>query len=401
MADASEDNLRGHVGPTEDDDISDETQDFRFLADLISTTTTSAVLKRGEKDFEPNPTEHQATLLAASRHAMHTALSYPRTHNPRNLVEGVWHSDERLCRVDKPSGPHFMKMGTTRKGIMWLLPEEMLYLLERGSLDVRWGDDMGGAEGLPMTVQAAYAMVLGEGPGQMSTEHWVVWSGLKRSGYIVLKNASISTPSTLQEEQRCSSKGAVGQNFYSHVFWGLFGILKRREDPTPMGPLVKPGLYRSYNDIYRSLQLVGASSPYASESQNPTTSQAAPPFQIYFNVYKPTPGFRKSAPGPPDFRIAVVDARTTPTPTLAQLSALMHSTPFAPPPEHMAKQNAQKLRHGYRNVVLAVVDQGIVSYLRLSESAFAEVKLYERGAGAARGGKGGRPRGKKGGRGGR
>ncbi|KAJ5431460.1 hypothetical protein N7445_009192 [Penicillium cf. griseofulvum] len=36
-----------------------------------------------------------------------------------------------------------------------------------------------------------------------------------------------------------------------------------------------------------------------------------------------------------------------------------------------------RLRHGYRNVVLAVVDQGVVSYLRIADSAFGKEKLYE------------------------
>lgn len=36
-----------------------------------------------------------------------------------------------------------------------------------------------------------------------------------------------------------------------------------------------------------------------------------------------------------------------------------------------------RLRHGWRNVILAVVDQGVVSYLRIGEAGFAGEKLYE------------------------
>ncbi|KAI9772187.1 MAG: tRNA-splicing endonuclease subunit sen54, partial [Candelina submexicana] len=109
----------------------------------------------------------------------------------------------------------------------------------------------------------------------------------------------------------------------------------------------------------------------------------------------PSPKFKKSSPGPPDFRIAVINARTTSLPTLAELSALLESTPYAPPPETMKTQNYQRLRYGYRNCVLAVVDQGVVSYLRVGDAGFGMEKMYERL------GKGGGKRGGKGGRGGR
>lgn len=93
---------------------------------------------------------------------------------------------------------------------------------------------------------------------------------------------------------------------------------------------------------------------------------------------------------------------------MTELSKLLESTPFDPPPKSMfgPGKSYQRIKHGYRNVILAVVDQGIVSYLRMSESAFGEDKLYERTA-AVRGGKGGgrgvgpRGRGRGRGRGGR
>lgn len=54
-----------------------------------------------------------------------------------------------------------------------------------------------------------------------------------------------------------------------------------------------------------------------------------------------------------------------------------------------------RLKHGWRNVVLAVVDGGVVSYIRFSEGGFGKEKLYEQ-RGTMRGGK----RGGYGGRGG-
>ena len=119
--------------------------------------------------------------------------------------------------------------------------------------------------------------------------------------------------------------------------------------------------------------------------------QSDPTFHINYHVYKPSPKFKKSTPGPADFRIAVVSARETVFPTLAQLSTLLDSTPYDPPRQDA--QLYQKLKHGYRNVLLAIVDQGVVSYLRVAEAAFGCERLYKRKAkNAPRNQKGGAPR---------
>ena len=63
----------------------------------------------------------------------------------------------------------------------------------------------------------------------------------------------------------------------------------------------------------------------------------------------------------------------------------------------MDKRLYPKLKHGYRNVILAVVDQGVVSYIQLSDAGFGKEKIYEpalRGGGGKRGGFGGRGRGR-------
>lgn len=57
-----------------------------------------------------------------------------------------------------------------------------------------------------------------------------------------------------------------------------------------------------------------------------------------------------------------------------------------------------RLRHGYRNVVLAVVDQGVTSFLRVADCAFGKEKLYVHMSGPSSQ-KGGRNfQGKKGGK---
>jgi tRNA-splicing endonuclease subunit Sen54 len=85
---------------------------------------------------------------------------------------------------------------------------------------------------------------------------------------------------------------------------------------------------------------------------------------------------------------------------LEQLSSLLETTPYDPPLENV--QLYGKLRWGYKNVILAIVDQGVTSYLRVADTVFGKERIYERaskGPGAKRGGRGG-GRGGRGGRGG-
>jgi tRNA-splicing endonuclease subunit Sen54 len=127
--------------------------------------------------------------------------------------------------------------------------------------------------------------------------------------------------------------------------------------------------------VYRRLALVPAEDPATARSSQSTTTA---PYRIAYHVYKPSTPFKKSAPPEPDFRIAVVDARAEKTiPSLTDIRALLESTPYAPPTgEKFGKNTYLRLKHGYRNVILAIVDQGVVSYLRVADANFSKEKLY-------------------------
>ncbi|THH03350.1 hypothetical protein EW145_g6328 [Phellinidium pouzarii] len=62
------------------------------------------------------------------------------------------------------------------------------------------------------------------------------------------------------------------------------------------------------------------------------TKEAPSPYEVFFNLYKPATPFRKTAPPPPDYSVIVVNGRTTPMPTLQELSQLFEELPELPPP---------------------------------------------------------------------
>ncbi|KAI1977603.1 tRNA-splicing endonuclease subunit sen54 [Ophidiomyces ophidiicola] len=470
MADADEDSLlRPSSLPDPsasiDHDISDETQDFRFLSNISSSfdPTQQSLPRRGEKDFEPNPTLHQAGILAASRDAMHNALTFPRLHNPINGVIGIFCPDgilepaatqavqasretnanldsklteenttgvaqnkacatrriyrprgEDLCVcVPNPKGQLFRTMGQAdRFNRIWLLPEEALYCLERGSLDIRWPPEPSEngeidavdaiAQGIPMSLQAAYACFIGR--GGVSIERYTVYAGLKRGGYVVIRAEGwdAMAPGTPGEmDTQMPARTGPGEQ---EVATGFLGILSRLFSlivsshstySSVRGPVVGLGAHRSYNDIYRALSIIPVAEPDVPDSDPRNTqsaAQAVPPYRVAFHVYKPSTPFRKSSPGTPDFRIAVVNARLNPAiPTLAELSSLLATTPLSPPRgEKLDRMMYMRLRHGWRNVILGIVDQGVVSYLRISDAGFIKEPLYEQKGSTGGRGKGGR-----------
>lgn len=135
---------------------------------------------------------------------------------------------------------------------MALLPEEALYLVERGNLDLRWGE--GGEEdeeiedGWSLSLQAAYALLCGE--LGLTLERFTVYAGLKRCGYIVQRAPTwdgVGDLDTVAPNERTTRDwiGGSAGGLFTWLYRSLWGV--RRVDARPRGPLVAPGLYRSYS----------------------------------------------------------------------------------------------------------------------------------------------------------
>ena len=229
--------------------------------------------RRGEKDFEPNPTLYQSDVLAASRAAMHQALSHPRLHHPRHRVIGVYVSggftppasvlkgsgtgntsteakgprispDACVC-VSNPKGQVFKAVGQADSwNRIWLLPEEALYLLERGSLEIMWDASEEDPEKtslrVPMSLQAAYTCLIGR--GGLTLERFAVYSGLKRLGYTLVRAPSWDDPSIRGSPDSNSGSRSVGSLANSLI--QLFGLDRSRR--LARGPLVGLSYPTSY-----------------------------------------------------------------------------------------------------------------------------------------------------------
>lgn len=443
--------------------MEDEMPDYKlFMSMFDKKGVSSKTIRKGEKDFESHGTRAQDGVLETSRRALEEVLSYTRIHRGDGWVRGwyvpdFWNNEgadvglldprqddgrlnlkDRVVVVEHERGSWMKDIGrsvptgvnnteTQKPGVgrLWLLPEEALHMVERGTLDLWWpykdldellapGQARGPDDydhGVPLSLEAAYSLLLGEDGerGKISLPRYQVFTHLKRGGFHVLRAPEEQTPADVADTSNTTGATLL-QWLLSLVGWGGGAYQQTEPKKHSFGPLVSPGLYRAYNPVYEQLSLLPRHKP-----QRVTSTTDAPrpqsPYKVFFHVWKSGGApFSKRSPPTPHFRIAVSDAGLHGVPTLEETAALLASTPLDEPGANPAWKGPgrlyQRLKHGHRNVLVAVVDRGLVNYMRFGEGAFGEERLYERhdarrGAGGRGGGGGKRGGGRGRGRGGR
>ena len=261
MVEPNEDSVLRTLIVQGDIDLTDELQDFRFLQQLFVQFSIGQILplninssvdhhtipRRGEKDFENHGTSAQKDVLASSRNAMHSALSFTRVHPPKYKVVGTLHALNNITTIENQKGQYFRTLGRADgTGRLHLLPEETLYLLERGNLDLSWlTGDCHPMDGTSTSLQSAYSHLV-ESLG-LTLEKFTVYAGLKRSGYIVQRSRTWDCSH--------SSHGPRGDSMLLHgIWWSSFGwlyelLFVRDAQYLPQGPLIGQGLHRNYGMV--------------------------------------------------------------------------------------------------------------------------------------------------------
>ncbi|NWW29873.1 SEN54 endonuclease, partial [Panurus biarmicus] len=156
----------------------------------------------GQKDFLPDGSTRQAERLRRCCEEQWRLLSEERPERPRNLVKAEWNPEQGIVELKSPAGKFWHTMGFSERGKQCLLPEEALYLLECGSVQLFYRD-------VPLSIQEAYETLLCQ--EAMSLSHYQVFSHLKQLGYIVLRFNPSTVPSPYERqlnlESHCKSSG--------------------------------------------------------------------------------------------------------------------------------------------------------------------------------------------------
>ncbi|PWN49774.1 hypothetical protein IE53DRAFT_411384 [Violaceomyces palustris] len=219
-------------GAGSDSEAEDEMPDYLRIASLTSksSSTSTFIPKRGEKDFEPTGFGGQSKLLQRSREAMFSAISGERRISERNLTRTTWDPSVNRVVAHQTFGKIFDSMGVSVKRDvvvdphsdppaiakvtrLELLPEEALFLLERGAISCgitvddpkpHPSDQM--PECTPMSLQQAFSVMLDK--DGCSRERYQVYAYLKRLGYVVQRadivEAARAQPGPIKKERTTS-----------------------------------------------------------------------------------------------------------------------------------------------------------------------------------------------------
>jgi len=220
-----------------------------------------------------------------------------------------------------------------------LLPEEALYLIERGSMFCRKASDVQYPltqetfeQAVPMTLQEAYAEMIGK--EDITLDRYLVFSYLKRLGYIVTR---ARPPSIFYPKAQNFPILRIPRvtwlsrffRFFTRPFRSLFSTTLDWWRPLPLAGFSRH--FMTYPSMFSQLRLFrsGYSLPLY---RTPLQEASNTPYKVFYNLYKPGIPFAKTNPRPPDFSIVVVNARTTLMPTIHELSSLFDELPELPPP---------------------------------------------------------------------
>ncbi|NXR07800.1 SEN54 endonuclease, partial [Semnornis frantzii] len=156
----------------------------------------------GPKDFIPDGSAEQAEKLRLCQEEQWEILSEERVERLGNVVKAEWKPGQGIVELQSPAGKFWHTMGFSKQGKQCLLPEEALYLLECGSVQLFYRD-------LPLSIQEAYEVLLSQ--EAVSLPHYQVFSHLKQLGYIVLRFDPSTLPSPYERqlnlESHCQSSG--------------------------------------------------------------------------------------------------------------------------------------------------------------------------------------------------
>ncbi|KAK7174214.1 hypothetical protein R3I93_001420 [Phoxinus phoxinus] len=146
---------------------------------------------KGQKDFLPDGSEKQTARLQQRLDEHWTLLAEERVERLGNLVKAVWTPEERLVELQSPAGKFWQTMGFSERGKQYLRPEEALYLMECGNVQVFYRD-------LPLSIQEGYERFLSS--ETVTLHQYQVFGHLKRLGYVVNRFDPSLVPSTYERQ---------------------------------------------------------------------------------------------------------------------------------------------------------------------------------------------------------
>ncbi|XP_048221883.1 tRNA-splicing endonuclease subunit Sen54 [Perognathus longimembris pacificus] len=245
-------------------------------AELLAARSRSQKLPQrshGPKDFLPDGSEAQAERLRRCRQELWQLLAEERVERLGSLVAAEWRPKEGFVELTSPAGKFWQTMGFSEQGRQRLHPEEALYLLECGSIQLFHQD-------LPLSIQEAYQLLLTEDP--LSFLQYQVFSHLKRLGYVVRRFQPSSVLSPYERQlnldgyTQCLKDGTSKRKKSEESSWFMNKKAKALENSVP------------------AVSLAAASPPACNQKSQSLEEKPQEP------ISRKSPGSPFQSPGPPE-----------------------------------------------------------------------------------------------------
>ncbi|XP_018540164.1 LOW QUALITY PROTEIN: tRNA-splicing endonuclease subunit Sen54 [Lates calcarifer] len=194
----------------------------RFYSEILSPSELFAARSRshkipvrGQKDFFPSDSDEQRRRLEQSLDEHWSLISEERVERLGNLVKATWIPSDQIVELQSPAGKFWQTMGFSADGKQYLLPEEALYLMQCGNVQVFYKD-------LPLSIQDGYERFLSS--DTVSLQQYQVFGHLKRLGYVVHRfDPSLEPSSYARQLNLPQSRDRAGRQLKR----------KRSTSPTP------------------------------------------------------------------------------------------------------------------------------------------------------------------------
>ncbi|SCU88001.1 LAFA_0E10110g1_1 [Lachancea sp. 'fantastica'] len=381
------------------DDEDDEL--FKDWSNIAKLSKSQAVVpKRGDKDYEPDGTNAQELLLYRAKKAMFDSISDAvRGTVVKNQIKAYYVPQCHLAFISNPKGNFMHTMGKVdRNGTCWLTFYEFVYLAERGTITPYFKrSDRESHELDPLlSIQDLYLLFR----RAQESDEFAVFAHLKRLGFVVFPSRLTPKSEQISHTRTVSCKGFPQSIFnLGKAIFTFFSV------PTYHPLQYHLTRYTTSSQIYESLKKLvphyvapKTLSDLEEDRFEPTRDGDGPEFT--FDIWKPRGTFKKKDPGPPDFQVLVFNKNSGssafPTyPRIRQLFRSVRSTyegSFTPgqnatasgskkvsevpkrPLPHVEQQ--RRLKKGYRSFILAVMDDGLISFVKLTESDFGSEDVW-------------------------
>lgn len=416
------------------DDIDEDevAQDWSQAAKLSVKSLTSSIPKRGEKDYEPDGTNLQELLLYRAREAMFDTLeNSPRGSVVSSQVKAYYDQEYHGAVLPHAKGNFLQTMGSVdEEGRCRLLFYEFVYLAERGTILPLYCN--GSQEEVPLSMQDIYSLFR----SQAEMDSYFVFAHLKRLGFIVTGNDKDMSKKASFYPRLNHESLSVGKVWTSMVsfmrvdtnslmnafFYTSWNFLLRRYTSNPQ-------IYKGLKRLIPYRVPPKTSEALRLERAGIQTKCDGGKFSVAFNVWKPQTRFRKKNPGLPDFQVVMHNKSdsTQTFPSYADLREIFNSLDYKfeflsetddeqfwnrntfvgetlastispsskPKPDQKSRKNegksskkggkrevaphvkqARRLKNGYRSFLLAVMDDGLISFVKISEADFGSEEVW-------------------------